>query len=103
MWELSPLGEAKMTTALYRTEPGRYGVNDKCRGSGVVARNGTPINFKGVDVSRRGFGCIVTGDVNTGDTVVFSIKERTVAFHVMWCESHLGIDKMHRVGLTPVD
>lgn len=92
-----------MRAALYRTEPGRYPVDPLCRGEGVVARNGTRLEYAGIDVSRRGFGCVVKGYLNAGDTAVFNIGNRKITMQVMWVESHLGIENMFRVGLTPLD
>lgn len=92
-----------MKIALFRAEPGRYGLSPKCSGDGVVLHSGLSVRYRGVDVSQRGFGCVITGSVETGDQVQFSFAGKHITFQVMWSESHLGIENMHRVGLTPLD
>ncbi len=88
-----------MTSNLYRQEPGRFQVVESCKGSGTLMGSGAGFRFKGVDVSRHGFGCIISTQVQTGDLVEFEIFGEKIVFEVMWAESHLGIENMFRVGL----
>ena len=81
----------------------RFGVSQNCRGSGVHRKSGAKIQFKGVDVSNHGFGCVVVGDILIRDVVVLEISGKSFIFEVMWVESHLGIDNTYRAGLQCLD
>lgn len=92
-----------MTKHLYRVEPGRYFVVDVCRGTGSVYGSGETFKYRGIDASQHGFGCIISKYVEKGSVVVIQVGTQRLSFDVMWCESHLGIENMYRVGLTSVD
>jgi hypothetical protein len=92
-----------MRLALYRTEPGRFELNALCEGKGSITRNGDQFEFKGVDVSQRGLGCLIRGNVHQGDIIVLRFPKKEIQFNIQWIESHLGIDGIFRVGLTPTD
>lgn len=92
-----------MSTHLYRAEPGRYVVSDGCRGAGHVAGSTETFRFRGIDASHHGFGCVISKYVEKGSIIQLSLGHHQVSFDVMWCESHLGIEGMYRVGLTSSD
>lgn len=92
-----------MSTQLYRVEPGRYLVADVCRGLGSIAGTGESFTFRGIDASLHGFGCVFSKFVAKGSVVSLQLGHYRISFDVMWCESHLGIDNMYRVGLTSCD
>ena len=92
-----------MSTHLYRIEPGRYFVADVCRGMGSVSGSGETFKFRGIDASHHGFGCIVSKYIEKGSAVVIQLGHHRLSFDVMWCESHLGIEDMYRVGLISRD
>ena len=93
-----------MSWGLYRTEPGRARLSDKCRGDAILKDSNQRLSFRGLDASAHGLGCILGGGpVSPGDVVIVHISGKSIWFHVMWCESHLGIENMQRVGLSTVD
>ena len=92
-----------MSAKVYRAEPGRFELTGDCKGSGKELKTGAALEFRGVDVSKRGFGCILTGNIKQGDLVVLQFQTRDVQFKIMWLESHLGIEGKHRAGLAPID
>lgn len=81
----------------------RFGVTHHCRGRAVHGRSGVLLEFKGVDVSLHGFGCVIVGKIESRDTLVLEIGGHNLAFEVMWVESHLGIENTYRVGLQCLD
>ncbi len=92
-----------MTTHLYRAEPGRYVVTDGCRGVGHVAGSSETFKFRGIDASHHGLGCVISVYLEKGSVVQISLAHHQISFDVMWCESHLGIEGMYRVGLISKD
>ena len=92
-----------MAWGLYRTEPGRVRLSERCGGEAVHMRKSIRMSFRGLDVSQHGIGCIIGGSVCPGDEVCIKIGTKSYTLRVMWCESHLGIDNMSRVGLFSVD
>ena len=93
----------KQKIHLYRAEPGRFTVAAGCRGVGHTAVAGDPFRFRGIDASHHGFGCIFSRCVEKDSTVVIGLGHHRLTFQVMWCESHLGIEDMYRVGLISMD
>lgn len=92
-----------MSWILYRSEPGRYAVGEHCRGEGRSVGSGDVFNYRGIDVSHHGFGCIFSKAVEKGSHVVLKLADHHMTFEVMWVESHLGIENMYRVGLSSQD
>lgn len=92
-----------MSTHLYRIEPGRYFVTNLCRGLGSVSGSGETFQFRGIDASHHGFGCIISTYIEKGSSVSIQLGHQRMAFDVVWCESHLGIENMYRVGLVSQD
>lgn len=87
----------------YREEPGRFSVEGGCCGVGSISETGEVFKFRGVDASQHGFGCIISRYIEKGSKVTLTFGSNPVSFEVMWCESHLGIGEMHRVGFTACD
>ena len=93
-----------MNRTFARFEPTpRYGVTPHCRGRAVRVKTGATCQFRGVDVSHHGFGCVIVGDIEIRDTLLLEIDGQTFGFEVMWVESHLGIENTYRVGLQCLD
>jgi hypothetical protein len=93
-----------MSRSFSRQEPTpRYGVTPHCRGRAVQVRSGVTCEFRGVDVSHHGFGCVIVGDVRINDAILLEIGGQKLTFEVMWVESHLGIENTYRVGLQCLD
>ena len=81
----------------------RYGVTPHCKGHGVHTPTGIRFEFRGVDVSHHGFGCVMVGNFQNRDTLILEIGGARIPFEVMWVESHLGIENTYRVGLQCLD
>jgi hypothetical protein len=81
----------------------RYGVSPQCKGHGLHTVNGSRVEFRGVDVSHHGFGCVMVGNFQNRDTLILDIGGSKIPFEVMWVESHLGIENTYRVGLQCLD
>jgi hypothetical protein len=81
----------------------RSGVLPQCRGHGLHAGSGLRFEFRGIDVSIHGFGCLLVGAVQNRDILILDIGGSKVPFEVMWAESHLGIENTFRVGLQCLD
>ncbi|MCX6126720.1 MAG: hypothetical protein NTV34_18460 [Proteobacteria bacterium] len=92
-----------MRAKVYRAEPGRFELTGDCKGTGRELETGVSLEFRGVDVSKRGFGCVLTGNIKLGDSIILQFPARDIQFKIMWLESHLGIEGKHRAGLTPID
>lgn len=81
----------------------RYGVTPHCKGHGLHTNSGHRIEFRGIDVSPHGFGCLVIGTLQNRDILILDFGGSKVPFEVMWVESHLGIENTYRVGLQCLD
>jgi hypothetical protein len=92
-----------MTGRQRRNEPQRYSVSKECRGRGTHVQTGRVLEFRGIDVSIHGFGCVIVGEVLTRDVISLNVGGHLLKFEVMWVESHLGIENNYRVGLHCID
>lgn len=93
-----------MRQNLRRWESGlRHGLSEQFHGQAFQHPSGLALRFRGLDVSRYGIGCIVSGSVRIRDVLIFNIGGSELRFEVMWIESHLGIDNTYRVGLECLD
>ena len=81
----------------------RYGVTQHCRGRAVRLRSGTTCEYRGVDVSEHGLGCVIIGEVHMSESLLIELDGHSLTFEVMWVESHLGIENTYRVGLQCLD
>jgi hypothetical protein len=81
----------------------RYAVSKDCRGRGHHVRTGHQFEFRGVDVSAHGFGCVIVGELAGRDVVKLEIGGISLPFEVMWVETYLGIENTYRVGLHCLD
>jgi hypothetical protein len=81
----------------------RHGVSRDCRGKGQLLRTGGLLEFRGVDVSTHGFGCVMIGEVLIRDIVKLEMCGQLLSFEVMWVETYLGIENNYRVGLHCLD
>jgi hypothetical protein len=87
-----------------RQEPTpRYGVNHHCRGRGHHARLGHSFDFRGMDVSNHGFGCVAVGSFQLHDVLELDMGGQHLSFEIVWIESHLGIENTYRLGLLSLD
>jgi hypothetical protein len=81
----------------------RYGVTPQCKGHAFNAVTGVRVEFRGVDVSHHGFGCVMVGSFQNQDTLVLDFAGSRIGFEIVWIESHLGIENTYRVGLQCLD
>jgi hypothetical protein len=66
--------EAGMTNRHRRQEHSpRYGLTQQCRGHGLHTANGSRVEFRGVDVSHHGLGCVMVGNFQNRDTLILDI------------------------------
>ena len=52
-----------------------------------------------IDVSARGIGIQTNIELKPGTLVTWRLNNQLLQLEVMYCESHLGIDSLYRIGL----
>ena len=93
-----------MERRLSRQEPTqRYGVAPDFSGRALRCSSGATCDFRGVDVSQHGLGCVIVGDVQIRESLIIEFGGQKHRFEVMWVESYLGIENTYRVGLQCLD
>lgn len=66
---------------------------------GTFTFNNSLFLARPVDVSNRGVGILTNIELKPGSKVTWTLSNQPVQLEVMYCESHLGIDAIYRVGL----